>query len=154
MEFMKIRAIASSFEDSNTLEESSHPQPPTHVDGFVVRSVDRPRTSKAKRKKNSLPCHALKILEEWLNNNLDDPYPSKAEKEYLSQSSDLTFKQVSNWFINARVRKLQFQNQKKKFSSKIQRKLSLKESIPFESTSKKKQRPLKEIKFTLKSINK
>ena len=40
----------------------------------------------------------------WMNNHFDHPYPSESEKEELATETKLTLSQVSNWFVNARVR--------------------------------------------------
>lgn len=42
------------------------------------------------------------ILTKWVLENRDNPYPSEDIKENLAQVCDLTKKQVSNWFTNAR----------------------------------------------------
>ncbi|EPZ36099.1 Homeo-like domain-containing protein [Rozella allomycis CSF55] len=49
---------------------------------------------------------AIRILENWLSNHLDNPYPTCAEKERLSVEACLSYTQVSNWFTNARRRKM------------------------------------------------
>ncbi len=43
-------------------------------------------------------------LEDWLMNNLDNPYPSKPLIKYFVKSTGLTYKQINNWFGNARSR--------------------------------------------------
>lgn len=42
------------------------------------------------------------VLMRWVIENKNDPYPSEDVKEGLAKSLDLTKKQVSNWFTNAR----------------------------------------------------
>ncbi|GAB5355436.1 hypothetical protein AAMO2058_000205300 [Amorphochlora amoebiformis] len=54
-----------------------------------------------------------KILNDWFVEHIDDPYPSPTTKAKLSEQSGLNFKQVSNWFINARSRKLSSQDKKR-----------------------------------------
>lgn len=44
------------------------------------------------------------VLKEWLYQHFDKPYPSDEEKDVLASLTRLTRSQVSNWFINARVR--------------------------------------------------
>lgn len=42
------------------------------------------------------------ILAKWVKENSDNPYPSEDDKQRLAEECDLTRKQVSNWFTNAR----------------------------------------------------
>lgn len=44
------------------------------------------------------------VLKEWLFQHFDKPYPTDQDKQMLSNVTGLTRTQVSNWFINARVR--------------------------------------------------
>eukprot|EP00472_Partenskyella_glossopodia_P009291 CAMPEP_0197538246 /NCGR_PEP_ID=MMETSP1318-20131121/59295_1 /TAXON_ID=552666 /ORGANISM="Partenskyella glossopodia, Strain RCC365" /LENGTH=148 /DNA_ID=CAMNT_0043096615 /DNA_START=365 /DNA_END=814 /DNA_ORIENTATION=- len=48
----------------------------------------------------------IQHLSRWFEDHVDDPYPSPNTKAQLARQSGLTFKQVSNWFINARSRRL------------------------------------------------
>lgn len=47
---------------------------------------------------------ATSILKRWLYDNFLHPYPTSTDKKKLAQASGLSKTQVSNWFINARVR--------------------------------------------------
>mmetsp|Transcript_24819 Transcript_24819/g.47063 ORF Transcript_24819/g.47063 Transcript_24819/m.47063 type:complete len:625 (+) Transcript_24819:2-1876(+) len=47
---------------------------------------------------------ATAMLRDWLYQHFLHPYPSNADKQKLSRATQLTRTQVSNWFINARVR--------------------------------------------------
>jgi hypothetical protein len=44
------------------------------------------------------------VLRDWLADHKRHPYPTDEEKLLLSQQTNLTLSQVSNWFINARRR--------------------------------------------------
>ncbi|ODV59535.1 homeobox domain-containing protein ASCRUDRAFT_71498 [Ascoidea rubescens DSM 1968] len=59
-----------------------------------------------RRKRSNLPKKTTEILLTWLNNNLSNPYPNSKEKFELLNYTGLTHQQLSNWFINARRRKL------------------------------------------------
>ncbi|XP_021548603.1 homeobox protein TGIF2LX [Neomonachus schauinslandi] len=61
--------------------------------------------SKRKRK-GYLPTESVKILRDWLYEHRFRAYPSEAEKRMLSEQTNLSFLQISNWFINARRRVL------------------------------------------------
>ncbi|XP_057979085.1 BEL1-like homeodomain protein 9 [Malania oleifera] len=56
------------------------------------------------RSQRGLPDHAVAVLRTWLFEHFLHPYPSDLEKQMLAQQTGLLKTQVSNWFINARVR--------------------------------------------------
>ncbi|KAJ5068244.1 homeobox protein transcription factor [Anaeramoeba ignava] len=67
------------------------------------------KISLKKRRKN-LPFQAKKILKEFFLENIENPYPSKNEKENLSEKTGLSIRQINTWFINARRRKVKKEN--------------------------------------------
>ncbi|KAL1532569.1 homeobox protein ATH1-like [Salvia divinorum] len=56
------------------------------------------------RPQRGLPERSVSVLRAWMFQNFLHPYPKDAEKHLLALKSGLTRSQVSNWFINARVR--------------------------------------------------
>ncbi|KAK4797886.1 hypothetical protein SAY86_030212 [Trapa natans] len=56
------------------------------------------------RPQRGLPDKSVSVLRAWMFQNFLHPYPKDAEKHLLALKSGLTRSQVSNWFINARVR--------------------------------------------------
>ncbi|KAM3282061.1 homeobox protein ATH1 isoform X1 [Capsicum chacoense] len=56
------------------------------------------------RPQRGLPERSVSVLKAWMFQNFLHPYPKDAEKQLLAVKSGLTRSQVSNWFINARVR--------------------------------------------------
>jgi hypothetical protein len=48
--------------------------------------------------------HARRILSEWYEDNLDNPYPSDEEKCELVKRTGITEQQVKSWFANKRSR--------------------------------------------------
>ncbi|XP_062019286.1 homeobox protein ATH1 [Rosa rugosa] len=56
------------------------------------------------RPQRGLPEKSVSVLRAWMFQNFLHPYPKDAEKHLLAVKSGLTRSQVSNWFINARVR--------------------------------------------------
>ncbi|KAI3722043.1 hypothetical protein L2E82_33067 [Cichorium intybus] len=56
------------------------------------------------RPQRGLPERAISVLKTWLFDHFLHPYPSDADKHMLATQTGLTRNQVSNWFINARVR--------------------------------------------------
>ncbi|CAD25867.2 TRANSCRIPTION FACTOR OF THE TALE/PBX FAMILY [Encephalitozoon cuniculi GB-M1] len=60
------------------------------------------------RTRANFPMDTSQLLRSWLKENMDNPYPSDAEKAYLCQKTGLGPAQINNWFINARRRILPF----------------------------------------------
>ncbi|XP_023002143.1 homeobox protein ATH1-like [Cucurbita maxima] len=56
------------------------------------------------RAQRGLPENSVSVLRAWMFQNFLHPYPKDTEKHLLAVKSGLTRNQVSNWFINARVR--------------------------------------------------
>ncbi|GAB4837874.1 hypothetical protein Ancab_027400 [Ancistrocladus abbreviatus] len=56
------------------------------------------------RPQRGLPESSVSILRAWLFEHFLHPYPKDSEKIMLARRTGLTRSQVSNWFINARVR--------------------------------------------------
>ncbi|XP_062082460.1 BEL1-like homeodomain protein 1 [Humulus lupulus] len=56
------------------------------------------------RPQRGLPERAVSVLRAWLFEHFLHPYPKTADKVMLAKQTGLTRSQVSNWFINARVR--------------------------------------------------
>ncbi|XP_059274934.1 homeobox protein ATH1 [Lycium ferocissimum] len=56
------------------------------------------------RPQRGLPERSVSVLRAWMFQNFLHPYPKDAEKQLLAVKSGLSRSQVSNWFINARVR--------------------------------------------------
>ncbi|XP_017699307.2 homeobox protein ATH1-like [Phoenix dactylifera] len=56
------------------------------------------------RPQRGLPEKSVSVLRAWMFHNFLHPYPKDDEKHLLALKSGLTRSQVSNWFINARVR--------------------------------------------------
>ncbi|KAJ3199766.1 hypothetical protein HDU83_004932 [Entophlyctis luteolus] len=54
----------------------------------------------------NFPHDVLSVLTGWLQENKDNPYPTMAEKTKLGRACGLNMKQVNNWFINARRRRI------------------------------------------------
>lgn len=56
------------------------------------------------RPQRGLPERAVSVLRAWLFEHFLHPYPNDSDKHMLASQTGLTRNQVSNWFINARVR--------------------------------------------------
>ncbi|XP_073303794.1 homeobox protein ATH1-like isoform X2 [Primulina huaijiensis] len=75
---------------------------------FIQKQWDlqqlRKSDSQLWRPQRGLPERSVSVLRAWMFQNFLHPYPKDAEKHLLAIKSGLTRNQVSNWFINARVR--------------------------------------------------
>ncbi|KAJ0694593.1 putative transcription factor Homeodomain-TALE-BEL family [Helianthus annuus] len=78
------------------LEQSLRQQKAFHQMGMMEPEAWRPQ--------RGLPERSVNILRSWLFEHFLHPYPSDADKHLLSRQTGLSRNQVSNWFINARVR--------------------------------------------------
>ncbi|PIN17961.1 Transcription factor MEIS1 [Handroanthus impetiginosus] len=56
------------------------------------------------RPQRGLPEKSVSVLRAWLFEHFLHPYPSDVDKHILARQTGLSRSQVSNWFINARVR--------------------------------------------------
>lgn len=56
------------------------------------------------RPQRGLPERAVSVLRAWLFEHFLHPYPTDTDKMMLAKQTGLSRSQVSNWFINARVR--------------------------------------------------
>ncbi|KAH0460726.1 hypothetical protein IEQ34_008301 [Dendrobium chrysotoxum] len=56
------------------------------------------------RPQRGLPERAVSVLRAWLFDHFLHPYPTDTDKHMLATQTGLSRNQVSNWFINARVR--------------------------------------------------
>ncbi|CAM8879361.1 unnamed protein product [Rhodiola kirilowii] len=78
------------------LEQSLRQQRAFHQMGMMETEAWRPQ--------RGLPERSVNILRAWLFEHFLHPYPSDADKHLLARQTGLSRSQVSNWFINARVR--------------------------------------------------
>ncbi|KAJ3392513.1 hypothetical protein HDU84_003998 [Entophlyctis sp. JEL0112] len=58
------------------------------------------------KQRANFPHSVLSVLTGWLEENKGNPYPTVAEKTKLGRACGLNMKQVNNWFINARRRRI------------------------------------------------
>lgn len=73
---------------------------------FQHQLLSSPTTTTTKRTRNNLPKEVTYVLLRWLRDHVNHPYPSACEKNQLMMATGLNQQQLSNWFINARRRKL------------------------------------------------
>ncbi|XP_004246395.1 BEL1-like homeodomain protein 9 [Solanum lycopersicum] len=64
----------------------------------------RQETQPVWRPQRGLPERAVTVLRAWLFDHFLHPYPTDTDKVMLAKQTGLSRNQVSNWFINARVR--------------------------------------------------
>ncbi|KAK1149704.1 hypothetical protein N8T08_005257 [Aspergillus melleus] len=78
---------------------------PAH--GSRAQSAASSRASSYQEKASQrLPNPAVKILNAWLSQHQQDPYPTGQEKHELEEQTGLSKTQIANWFTNARRRKM------------------------------------------------
>lgn len=92
--------------------EVNHAQVPL-MEQHMAQKSPRPHhsqptspTAPRLRTRNNLPKETTYVLLKWLNEHLNHPYPNSFEKNQLMLLTGLNQQQLSNWFINARRRKI------------------------------------------------
>lgn len=85
-------------EESPRFGNSERGGPYSHRSGYLEQQqpVWRPQ--------RGLPERAVTVLRAWLFEHFLHPYPTDTDKIMLAKQTGLSRSQVSNWFINARVR--------------------------------------------------
>lgn len=66
-----------------------------------------PHSSSALQQQYSGPVRRMRntaVLVKWIEEHQSNPYPTKAEKQYLAYYSGMNLTQLSTWFANARRR--------------------------------------------------
>lgn len=149
--FVSKQTELLKFANITSDESDSSPEPQTQVKEQPMVTVGKPvmqfkqdmdsnfgsmnsserRTARSKNNKssdvkgnyNKLPRSATKILNQWLSDHIDDPYPTQEEKVLLASKTRLNMRQITNWFVNHRGRKLKSLKNKGSFSQQIKSKL-------------------------------
>lgn len=70
---------------------------------------------------HKFPRYASRVLNQWLLDHLEDPFPTAEEKMLLSAKTKISLRQVTNWFVNHRSRKLKTLKRSRKFSNQIRK---------------------------------
>ncbi|KAF9756201.1 Homeobox protein HD-2 [Nosema granulosis] len=94
-----------STETMRLTETKSSPQKPEKEDMSMISTY---KSQKQKSKRSNYPQKISKMLKKWLEDNVNHPYPSEAEKAQFCEKTGLDVAQINNWFINARRRILPF----------------------------------------------
>ncbi|XP_065178404.1 uncharacterized protein LOC135809070 [Sycon ciliatum] len=94
-----------STSQSSSAARMNRKSSPTSRHSKQSPSAKRPSACTAQPSR-CLPKQAKVILREWLESNLEYPYPSDSEKQKLANLASITALQVSYWFVNARRRLL------------------------------------------------
>lgn len=88
-----------------TAAKPSHATAPLDRNALSPKKSSRGSLGKRQVPYGGLGQSACVILTRWFHANFEHPYPDDDDKEKLARASGLSVKQVSNWFINQRVRK-------------------------------------------------
>ncbi|CAA2959685.1 homeobox ATH1-like [Olea europaea subsp. europaea] len=97
-----ILEMGANFSERGVIEENSFEA--SFIQKQWALQQLRKRDHPLWRPQRGLPERSVSILRAWMFKNFIHPYPKDAEKHLLALKSGLTRSQVSNWFINARVR--------------------------------------------------
>ncbi|KAK3177142.1 hypothetical protein OEA41_008470 [Lepraria neglecta] len=86
------------------------PAPPAHQyqNGYHAMQFEAEDIGNAgpRRRRGNLPRDTTDLLKSWFSDHLAHPYPTEDEKQMLCRRTGLAMTQISNWFINARRRRI------------------------------------------------
>ena len=97
-----------------------HQQHPQYAATAAINTNNSPNhngvinNSNKRKTRNNLPKEITYVLLRWLNDHLNHPYPNSFEKNQLMMATGLNQQQLSNWFINARRRKIKTLKEQKR----------------------------------------
>ncbi|XP_012064775.1 BEL1-like homeodomain protein 3 [Jatropha curcas] len=109
------KALGEDFLSPNTGASSTRGDTSTSRMRYIDQSFQRHKSGGANvayfepqqhvwRPQRGLPERSVTILRAWLFDHFLHPYPTDTDKHMLATQTGLSRNQVSNWFINARVR--------------------------------------------------
>lgn len=99
----QIIAMGASFDNGSNRGHGKSFQNSFIQEQWAIQQLKK-REHQLWRPQRGLPENSVSVLRAWMFQNFLHPYPKDAEKHLLAVKSGLTRSQVSNWFINARVR--------------------------------------------------
>ncbi|KAI3472293.1 hypothetical protein Pfo_030117 [Paulownia fortunei] len=104
----QIRAASKSLGEEDSLEGKIEGSRLKYVDNQIRQQRALQQLGmiqhNAWRPQRGLPERSVSVLRAWLFEHFLHPYPKDSDKIMLAKQTGLTRSQVSNWFINARVR--------------------------------------------------
>uniref|UniRef100_A0A6N2MKG3 Homeobox domain-containing protein n=1 Tax=Salix viminalis TaxID=40686 RepID=A0A6N2MKG3_SALVM len=104
----QIRATSKSLGEEDCIGARAEGSRLRHVDHQLRQQRALQQLGMAQhnawRPQRGLPERAVSVLRAWLFEHFLHPYPKDSDKHMLAKQTGLTRSQVSNWFINARVR--------------------------------------------------
>ncbi|PUZ37599.1 hypothetical protein GQ55_9G131900 [Panicum hallii var. hallii] len=111
---LRLHAAAAAKRSPRAGEEGEHGDGDDDEEEVTEEMVDRvarrtklaavARAEQAWRPIRGLPEGSVAVLRAWLFDHFLHPYPDDGEKLRLAVTTGLSRSQISNWFINARVR--------------------------------------------------
>ncbi|KAI5956061.1 CUP9 [Candida theae] len=111
-------ATSSSSSSSSSSVHNNHPHSSNNA-RIVVNGDNNNNPNSKRRTRNNLPKEITYVLLRWLNDHLNHPYPNSFEKNQLMMATGLNQQQLSNWFINARRRKIKTLKEQKRMMHMI-----------------------------------
>ncbi|GMM57603.1 Cup9 protein [Maudiozyma humilis] len=82
------------------------PTPAPATPAALSSTAPMKKSFERRQSRSNLPKETIQVLNSWLLNHLNNPYPTAQEKRELLIKTGLTKIQLSNWFINVRRRKI------------------------------------------------
>lgn len=99
---MRRHSTIPRMDNTKILGVSQHPLSNNNSSNISGKKLRR----RGSGRRSSLPRGTVEVLNGWLLEHLNNPYPNVQEKKLLLELTGLTKVQLSNWFINVRRRKV------------------------------------------------
>ena len=92
-----INGNSNNLNQPNVNNSTNNPKTNANMSAITMtgRRVKKPKFSE----------YDVRVLRDWYEMNLDNPYPTSQEKEVMCELTGLSKYQVSRWFCNARTRR-------------------------------------------------
>ncbi|CAA0818792.1 BEL1-like homeodomain protein 1 [Striga hermonthica] len=104
----QVKAASKSLGEDDNLDAKTKRSKLKYVDNQITQQKALQQLGlvqhNAWRPQRGLPEKSVSVLRAWLFEHFLHPYPKDSDKLMLAKQTGLTRSQVSNWFINARVR--------------------------------------------------
>ena len=96
----KVEETISANKENSEIDQAQ----PNLKNVSVMKSEQDYQPMKRRRHNEPLNYMALQVMNNWYETHLDNPYPTKEQKEYLAEQGGISVSQVKSWFANKRNR--------------------------------------------------
>uniref|UniRef100_A0A914QF83 Homeobox domain-containing protein n=1 Tax=Panagrolaimus davidi TaxID=227884 RepID=A0A914QF83_9BILA len=99
-----LQTISDLLSSPSLLKSQLSPSFPSSSSETSPFKLDYENIQPTRQYKVHVNRESAKPLQEWMNQNITNPYPTQLDVQKLSSQTGFTFKQIRNWFTNNRRR--------------------------------------------------